>query len=268
MKKLKILFDNLSDIDINLYDNPVVDVVLDSFKFLKHVKLDVKNHPRDNPYSDEYSDQSANVQRLFKYAALLNLNVVEQPITQEFLNTLHKIYEKNYNGDSKWLEFHEAIHIAEDNIRGRIPSIKLAYREKAGLLEKTFNRSWLQYSTTEIKKGTCYIRWQELGKRPYDYFYDSEPADINRLTELAKPWIYYKPNLFIETYDKNMLGHTDLEKFNVWFKPFKDEWCQHWNLTDWKPEEQYAVIPIGMVTDIELLATRFKNKDFPTRVTP
>jgi len=265
--KLKIIWDDLPSIDVVLNNIPPSDFVIKSMRFLQNV--DLPTQAWDNPFGAIYRDNEFVVDRLYEYASKLNLDI-DKPkiIDQEYLNFVHKIYEQNYDGDPDYLQFHETIHRLEELINGLVPPNRIGfeYREKSGLLEKDFDRSYLKYATLNIKKGTLYMSWQELGKTPYRYFMDNEPSDITRLCELAKPWNILKPNFFVSIIDKDYLQGKDLNKFNEWFQKYKQDWCDFWNLSDWTPEEMFKVIPVGYIPDVDNLIERYKNNILPKRL--
>jgi len=267
-KELQILWDDNKTTHITLLNNIAAEYIYKSFKFLQHLKLDFINNPKDNPYSSVYDGSNASIDNLKNAANILDIQInVDELDSQDYLNHLHCIYEKNYNGGPNWLVFHEMIHMIEHARRNRDPeAIVFDFREKADVLIQKFNRSWFSFSTTHVEKGMCYLRWQELGKRPYDYYEDSEPDDISRICELAKPWIYLRPNIFVAHKDANRLEGKDLDKFSNWFELYRKDWTAYWDVSDWNPIEMFSVIPIGYINDVDVLLDNFKNKIYPERI--
>jgi len=268
MNNLLIKWDHLDPITIELFDNPVSDKIYSKFKYLGQINLNIPNHPRDNPYSNTNQNINDATSYLFKCARLLNLDLDENRIlTQDYLNYLHEVYEKNYNGDPLWLEFHEMIHTNEVlQAGGLLRPIAFDYRERNGPLIEDFDRMYLQYSTTSVSAGCCYIKWQELSKDPYDYYIRKEPNNIDRLKELSKPWLNLKPNIFVQLTDTDFIKGKDILGFNKWFEIYKSDWTSHWQLDNWSVEEIFSVIPVGKVTDINELINRYKQNNYPTRI--
>jgi hypothetical protein len=262
---MQLHLDN-TQIQLTLYSNPVADYVLQQFKHLQHV--DLESGPRDNAYNSVHVDPAAVREHIQTAAAELNIKLQDRLDNQEYLNYLHELYEKNFNGHRLWLDFHEMIHTAEQHNGHLYPKIfTVDYRTKAGALTKSFNRDYLKYAITSLRKGQAYIIWQELGKTPYNYYVDSEPNNIQRLCELAKPWLHLRPSFFIACEDFDFVACADFAGYCDWFDAYRTAWCQHWGIQDWTDEESFMVIPIGEVGDIDTLIDNLKQGNTVQRVT-
>jgi len=262
---MQLHLDN-TQIQLTLYSNPVADYVLQQFKHLQHV--DLESGPRDNVFDTVYTDLDAVKTHIQTAAAELNIKLEDRLDDQDYLNYLHQVYEKNFNGHRAWLDFHEMIHTAEEHNGHLYPKIfTVDYRTKAGALTKSFDRKYLKYATTNLLKGKAYITWQELGKTPYNYYVDSEPDDIQRLCELAKPWLHLRPSFFIACEDFDFVARNDFAGYTNWFNTYRNKWCQHWGIQDWRDEESFMVIPIGEVGDIDSLIDNLKQGNTVQRVT-
>ena len=250
---LELELSNGSKFSIVLLDNPVAEFIRKSLKHLQHLPLNfrqydnVNNTPDYNQVLDEMLDS----------AAILNIEIDTSKLTdQSYLNALHKLYEKGYNrGSNTWLVFHESIHEMERLI-SKTPFkpdvVFLNYRDKAGLLEKKFDITNMQYSVLKAKKGTCYCRWSELGKTPLDYWRDGEPTDIVRFKELAKPWTVLRPWFIVANKDISYeISAEERQAFEEWFAPLKDEWLKQWGLSDWTVDDIQSIIPIGELQNID-----------------
>jgi hypothetical protein len=258
------LIDN-TQIQLNLYSNPLADYIQQQFKHLQHVDLELG--PRDNAYNPVHNNPAAVKQRLQTAAAELNIELQDRLDDQEYLNYLHQLYEKNFNGQRSWLDFHDMIHTAEQHNGHLYPQIfTVDYRTKAGALTKSFNREHLKYATTKLHQGHVYIIWQELGKTTYNYYVDHEPEDINRICELAKPWLHLRPSFFIACEDFDFVAQADFAGYQRWFDAYRTAWCQHWGITDWSDQEALMVIPIGEVDDIDVLIENLKQANTVRRV--
>lgn len=277
MKALDIIWDNTSPIEISIYDTPPANHIYKIFKHLQHLPLDFSLNIRDNPFSRYRTDSAFTYTEIVRCGSIVGIDVDINELTDQlYLNHLHKLYELGYDGRREWLIYHELIHIIERLNRNVLPeSINIDYREQAGLLTTDFDRSYNKYSTNNLYRGVVYIRWQELGKSPYEYFIDGEPHDITRMCQLAKPWIYLKPNLYIAYYDSvrkdgQHVHSADFRnrytEFLTWFKEYEDEWKAHWNVPDWTPDEMFKVIPIGFISDMDVFQDRLTNLNYPTNV--
>lgn len=268
-KFLKIIFKNNQVLKIQLYDNPLSNYLYSAVKHLQHVPLNFFDD--DIFFNDEVLDLALAKKKLQKYASYLDIEVDLNKVSdQYYLNSLHEIYEKNFNGSALWLKFHEHIHIVEKINYNLVaePIISINYRTLAGKLEKPFLREYYIHAVSKIKKNQCFMRWQELAKSPYSYYLNKEPNNINRLCELSKPWITLRPSFHIACDDLNLLKGVNIESFDNWFAYFKDEWCKHWDILDWNSLEMFKVIPIGEFEDTDILVNNIKNNNFPIKITP
>jgi len=195
------------------------------------------------------------------------------------VNFLHDIYVQNYSQDlsnSQWIDIHHLIHLLEDKIlkESHLDHVYLHndiwfdYAEKSGPLITKFDRSFLKHAVSSAEPGMCYLSWSEIGKTPYQYWADGEPADIDRLCKLAKPWVFLKPCMQIALDMPNHINRKMLD-FETWFEPFRSRWCEHWGLNDWQLQELSAIIPIGHINseDIDIMKSKFKKLNYPTRIT-
>ena len=242
---MHILFDDSSVVNFELFDTEVAIKIYKSLKHLQHINLNFKSW--DNPFN-----KSSCQTLLLEYAQKLNINInVEQDIfDQTYLNYLHEIYEKNYNGTDHWLDFHEQIHRCEE-LKKTVPQVcEIDFREKAGPLTQKFNSLWMKEAVLEVKKGDIYIKWSELGKTPYKYWRDKEPDSLQRLCELAKPWITLRPKFSVALEDIDFLKNKEVTDFENWWKVREKQWCNHWNLDTWTLKDQFSVLVIGKVNDL------------------
>jgi len=233
-------------------------------KMIKHLQnLPVSYSLFDNPYEIVYENA---VSELLHYAKLPLINVdidLSKLGQQDYLNYLHGIYEQRFDGNNIWLMWHEAIHAFEaiQSQNRRYVPYKIAYRELAGPLQQPFALDDLHALVTDVMPGDCWLGFSELGKTPYSYWKDKEPDDIERLKQLAKPSATFRPMLRIELFDHSLIPQ-DVDQFNEWFSKYKDEWCHHWNLTDWAIDQMFGVIKVGQVINFELFHSLIKNKDY------
>jgi len=259
---MQIQFENNVSIGIELNDNPLTMVVSNIYKHLQHVKLPYRSW--DNPYYLNNLEYGQLVEIFLEYGRRVGISIQADKCLQndqQYLNELHCIYEKNYDGNPAWLDYHDHIHLCEQFSTQTLRLKKLAidYRDKAGLLEKPMNKNW--YSTdTEVIAGDVFLSWAELGKSPYEYWKSNEPDQIDRLCELAKPWLILRPKLNVALESKNLLLQKQTSDFESWWKNFENRWCQHWNLSAWNIQHMHSVIKIGTVTDLKLLDRQLQDQ--------
>ena len=254
---------NSNKFTIQLYDNPIADFVSKCYYHLQH--LDFTNNFYDNPYNDIRYNSDELDSQLVDIATQLGISIEKNKLkSQQYLNYLHSLFEKGYDGkNAVWLSYHESIHIRERLNDDLFQSeyFRIDFRQKAGRLHKPFDRNFLEYGQTTINRGQCYLIWCELGKTPYVYFRDGEPDNLQRLCELAKPWLELKPILHISLQDKNFYKRYKKEvEFEQWFEKYKSDWCRHWNISNWSVKEMFSVIPVGEIDNIDLFDKTLQNK--------
>lgn len=256
---LKISFQSGESLSIVTDNNAAAVAFKRMLKHLQHI--DLSHYPFDNPYCRNLATAKS---ELLKHAAKLGVKVEPDQLAQQsYLNWLHKQYEVGYNGSRDWLHYHEAVHVYEQINANPDPVAlysQIDYRESAGPLNIKVQQAHLDLLVTDFSRGMCCIDWTELGKTPYEYWHNGEPDDITRMCALSKPWINLKPKLKIVLTTHNPVP-PDLTNFNSWFAQYKEQWCKHWQLSDYTAREMFGRIPIGFVDDVDKLDHLLKNND-------
>ena len=259
---MQLLFDSQS-VSFDMIQSDVTPIFEQVISHLRHV--DIPFRQWDNPYM-----MSLSIQRLIDQAQMLGIEIDRQRCVvgnQAYFNFLHGIFEKNYDGNPVWLDFHENIHICEQR-QNTHQFLNLNFREKGGLVEKPFNLDWLNASTTKIAAGDVFLVWSELGKTPYSYWCDREPNDIDRINELCKPWLKLRPKICmsLEDYDYT----TTCDEFDSWWEKYHDAWCRHWQIAKWNLVDMESKLIIGKMSDTELhkLQNLLRNGETPRRIVP
>lgn len=256
---------NDSVVDIVLNHNPISSAVQGMYRHLQHLPIDFK--PWDNPYYSN-TPHSDLVSKLVSFGKAVGVDVDAQKCQnqdQNYLNAIHKIYEQGYDGSPAWLDYHEHIHMCEFKAK-KTQTLVIDYREKSGLLEKPFNMDWMAHTVTKVQRGDVYIKWAELGKSPYAYWKNSEPNNIQRLCELAKPWLKLRPKLSIALNDVDFNDQLDKKEFSLWWEQYEQPWCKHWGINQWGLTEISSVSVIGHIDDIDLVDQNLQKNLFPTRI--
>lgn len=263
-KKLKLVFSNDKNLIVNLNDSVTANKLANMSKHLQRVPLRFCNY--DNPFSHTYKIV---IKQLFESAKLLNINIDGAQLDDQlYLNALHEIYERDYNGDKIWLDFHESIHMLETMHSGKMPSTcSIDYREVSGSLDKKYSIQELQTCQTNFAAGDCFVSFAELGKTPYNYWQDGEPNNIDRMVQLAKPMIRltFRFRIALSDIDRS-ISQQDQIAFDNWFKPYKNDWCNHWQLPDWTITQMNGGIKIGKINDVDTLIDNLKNNQVPIKL--
>jgi hypothetical protein len=259
---MKLLFSDSSAVDITLRDLPINTAFSKMCKSLQHVAIPFQEW--DSPfYYDLYSYDELD-DRLVRYGAELGLTIERNKSKdQNYLNAIHIIYEKNYDGDPKWLKFHEHIHLCERYHRPRRYCLTIDYRETGGPVTKPIDYSWITPST-KIKQGEVFFMWAELGKTPHLYWENNEPENFERFCELAKPWISFRPILHIALEDIDLVDNPSIEEFEKWWPTQHDSWCKHWNIPKWTVEQIFGGIVAGTIDNVDQIKNNLHHNILPT----
>lgn len=269
--KLKILWEDGKFVEILLEKNPIADFYAGCIKKLQHITLEF--NPRHNPLDPVRSNLEEIKKRFVEYANNIGVIVnIENLENQPYLNELHSKYTESdvlKNKDHAWFLFHDYLHLLEDILqdkKNKRTNIFFDYKDRAGPLIKKFDRELLKYSKTSYSVGDCFITFSERGKDLYRYFLDNEPNDIEPMCEIAKPWLYLRPVLNVYVFAPVIQIPEEDKKFINWLSKNKKEWCQHWNIDNWEPNETIARLPVGTVNDIEFMKKRFSVNNYPKKI--
>jgi len=270
---MQILFSDNETVDLLLDSIPLTSVYQKIYKHLCHVPIPFREW--DNPYYVANMTYDQLVEKLVFYGSKVSLSIDSISCLardQNYFNDIHKIYEKNYNGDPTWLDFHEHIHLCDvhlcekDKITDCLKFLQIDHREKSGLLEQKFDFNWLETATTKIKAGDIFVQWAELGKTPYIYWKNGEPNNLSRMCELIKPWLILRPKLCIALEDIDMLGNIECDEFESWWKQYSEHWCKHWKIPSWNLNDIFSVVVFGRVPNFETIIEKLKKTVNPTKI--
>ena len=238
-------------VDIELYPGTPTDIILKYFKHLQHVPVPIRDW--DYPFYLDHVKLEHVVEKLCNVATQLNIEIdPERCDQQSYLNHLHGIFEKNYNGGPQWLEFHENIHLCETLIEpdGR-RVLTIDYRELVGPLLLDFDHTLLDQCRLDIQPGDVTVGWSELGKTPYGYWENQEPNNVDRICELVKPHLKFRPRLEITIQPQPERHPENIENFLKWWACYESVWCKHWNLPSWSLGQMFGKFVIGHVVDFD-----------------
>lgn len=247
---MKLIFD-IDSVDIDLHPGTPTDLILKYFKHLQHVPVPIRDW--DYPFYLDHVKLEQVIEKLCNFAMQLHIEIdPERCDQQSYLNHLHGIYEKNYNGGPHWLDFHENIHLCETLIKpdcGKVLAID--YRELAGPLLLDFDRTLLNQHRFDLSPGDVTAGWSELGKTPYGYWKSQEPEDVDRICELVKPYLTFRPRLEITIQPRPERDPVDIENFLKWWACYENVWCKHWNLPSWSLDQMFGKFVIGHVVNFD-----------------
>jgi hypothetical protein len=274
------LYNEVNDsVQIELDKNhPIVqEYIIPAYKHLQNIPLNCI----DQDFGIVYKKNS--IETINLLATKLDIEIDNNKLynyNQDYLNQLHQIFEENIYSNQRlaldeWLIFHESIHSIEEcyqtgnnEIISDILSIN--HRTLAGPLSKKFDikkyKEFLLPNTTQ--PGLVTVDWCELGKKPYRYWLDKEPDNIERIKQLCKPWLTLYPKLDLRLRNQKRKKTFDIDAFNNWWDKYSKEWCSHYNLDSWTYEEQNSCFVIGKVTEesLEKILHWQENNFKPNRI--
>lgn len=225
--KIKLLFENDIDIDYYLHDSVLADKWANKIKHLQNVPIDT---------AISNLDDFTNLAQIYsEFCEFANLQPISlEPLDQQKLNQLHRIYEDNHDrlsrlkNNSIIYKLHHSIHFHEDAGTGA-ERIQVSWGKYEGALTNKYR--CYDYYENSIIKNNIYLPWAELGKTPISYWGDGEPNDQARFNQLAKPHTTFRAMFFIATADKMPTPFDP--KFVEWFENYKEGWYTHHGITEW-----------------------------------
>ena len=258
--KFKVIFEDKNnksfDVDYILNDTVIAEKWFHMIKHLHRIPID----PVESGQVD-----CTNLKDLSKkFCAYAGIDIPEidfADITQKELNALHRIYEDNHDRLSRLknnailYQFHIAIHHSEQPTAPR-DKIKVGWGVKDGPLKEKIDCN--EYFEPTIKKNFLYATESELGKTPYQYWANGEPADETRFNQLCKPHITLRAKFHISLVDIDPIGFK--KDFIDWFSNYSKSWLAKYRLPMWRPiDEQCA--PLLAHTDYkgDLEGLKFKK---------
>jgi len=266
---MKIVFDNGEIVNFELTKSPLHEYIQKCFKHLQHIPLDFQDF--QNPYYTQnipYEEHVLNLKNFAeKFSIIVDVDKMYGESRQSYFNHLHEIYEKNYDGKTHdWLILHKYIHLCENYDKPMKKMLSIFYHDKSGFFDHPFDFQYKKNLTTVVNRGDIFITWSELGKKVYSYWNDGEPNDINRIKELAKPWLTIRPLLNVALEDDERFPKVNVTEFDEWWQQYKKEWLAHYNIPDWTLADMNGVIVVGKITDIDKLDNLLKNNINPQYV--
>ena len=222
------------DLDYELHDSLLAEKWVKKIKHLKRVSIDL--------VESEIIDVS-DIQNIYKeFCDFANLTPMAiDPLEQNTLNKLHKIYEEQHEKLSSvknneiLYKFHHSIHYHEDVSEG-ISQIVVGWGIREGLLTEQFPCHL--YYADRIEKNNIYLPWAELGKKPFHYYTDNEPDNEARMIELCKPHTTFRAKFFISLKDITPSEFTP--DFIKWFDQYKQAWFKAYQIEDYAPIHEHS----------------------------
>ena len=264
---MQIVFSDNASLEMLLHSTPLTEYYQKTYKHLQHVSIPFREW--DAPWYLSRIGYEGLIDQLVLIAKKINIDIDRAQCllrNQNYFNHVHEIYEQQYDGNPVWLDFHEHIHMCEKFHEPKQKILQIDYREKAGMLEKSFDHNWLNLATTKINAGDVFVEWAELGKNPYYYWHNNESTDITRMCELIKPWLKLKPALKIAMEDVDKLEHIRVSEFEHWWDQHNAPWCKHYGIASWTTADIFSAIVIGRVPEYQLVAQQLENNQHPIRV--
>ena len=266
---MQLLFSDGTSVAIELLDTPLKTVCQHWFKNLSRVPL--PECPWFNPYASQTHSYESVVDSLCKFGQMLDIVVDRSRALskdQTYFNELHEMYERDYviNPDPNWMNFHDHIHWCEQFYETNGRRLVVYHRELSGPLAVPMNLDWMNAATHLVQAGDVYVSWAELGKIPYVYWKTGEPNQLSRMKELMQPWknLYTKLTVAVESFDT--IQDLKVDEFNHWWQHYEQPWCEHHGITHWNIQDQFGVLVIGRIQNIDLVQDLCKKNILPAHI--
>ena len=240
-----------------LVSNPASERWIKKIKHLSKIK-----HSAIETTGASFSQHIQHIHREFCEFAGIEYNSIDHT-QQQSLNLLHELYVSNHdrlsmlkNNDILY-QFHNAIHELEK--KNTDVRFYIGWGTSEGPLGEQFNCN--EFYAETFVKNNLYLPWTELGKTPLDYYNNHELGELDRFCELSKPHVTLRAKFMIALRDFDPPALSP--EFEQWFSQFKTQWLEHYNITDWRPRDEYLGVllaePQDRTVDIEQVL-----KEYPT----
>ena len=235
------------------------------YKAMKHLR-NIKPHDHDSGMKAPRDIQT--VYKEFCLAAGIEQIKFDQ-IDQPILNRLHELFmehaDRMSRNQSKHIlyEFHQAIHQTESAMDEKshykwTHMHIVSYSDKAGLLQDEFPCN--KHYSDSLIQDNIYLLYSQSGKKPYNYFFDGEPADFEKVKKVMKPHHTFIPNWFICLEDREPI-HLPQE-FWDFFEPFRPWFLENYGLEKWDHEDEYGGVLLAKPLTDENVSEMISKKGY------
>lgn len=140
------------------------------------------------------------------------------------------------------------IHLCEHTLDGpcSLPYSAIAWGTNDGLTMQDFDIDPYKFYTLDIVPGNIYLYWAEVGKKPFEYWYNNDPDNAEHFLSLTRPHVSWSSHCKIAL---TPAGSKLPAEFVKWFEPYKQPFLDKWHLDDWTVLHEFGAIELATLQD-------------------
>lgn len=140
------------------------------------------------------------------------------------------------------------IHLCENTLTG--PSslyyFPIAWGTNDGLTMQEFDIDPYKFYTSNIVPGNIYLYWSEVGKKPFEYWHNKDPDNVEHFLSLTCPHNTWSAHCKIALTPSGSGLPLDFVK---WFDQYKQPFLDKWGLDDWTVLHEFGAIELATLQD-------------------
>lgn len=140
-------------------------------------------------------------------------------------------------------QLNKLIHLCEGTLNGVYQPLcfGVSWGMNDGITREDFREDPYRYYTLDIKRGSLYLYWTEIGKRPREYWRDGDPRDMETFLYTVTPHRSWSSFFMI-----NLRGtYRTPGEFWDWFEPYREPFLEKWGLEDWTELHENGAIELA-----------------------
>jgi hypothetical protein len=171
---------------------------------------------------------------------------------QPELCAMHDVYvdmanDPDYDIFPQTYQLNQLIHLCENALAGRHDPLfyTISWGGNDGDTMEDFSEDPYQYYTLDIRPGSLYLYWVEIGKRPGEYWHDQDPDDMDSFMHTVRPHLSWSAHCKI-----NLRGrHYRPPAFWAWFDSYRERFLQQYGLSDYTDLHECGAIALAHPRD-------------------
>ncbi len=254
-KSICLDFQTTSGVRAVWYDLVDSDIALrwyDKIKYLQQQGMGI-DHDLTSDVFHQYRPYQYYKQQLDAVIDWVNTNtdhVIEkkQHYGNPELCVMHDVYvmltqTSNMITGPEIYQLNKLIHLCEATLAdpGRPFCFDVSWGMNDGVTREDFQQDPYEFYTLNIRRGSLYLYWTEIGKRPREYWRDGDPRDLENFLRTVTPHRSWS------SFFKINLGgcYRIPTEFWQWFESYRKPFLDKWNLDDWTDLHENGAIELA-----------------------
>jgi len=241
----------------NLADNLIAQQWFDKIKLLQDQNISIDHEFTSSIYgvSKSYEYYKEKLDNIVDWVNnTTNYSILHKDhYTQSDLCEMHDVYVTMANDPAcdiynETYSLNKYIHLCEHTLNGpcTLPNVTIAWGTNDGMTMQDFDTNPYEFYTTNIVPGNIYLYWVEIGKRPFEYWADKDPDNIEHFLSVACPHKTWSAHCKIAL----LTPPTQLsENYVRWFNKYKQAFLDKWNLKEWELLHDFGAIELATLQD-------------------